>query len=96
MTDENEQLLGTLTSNEINCLPEAKLVGPMNASVFVTFRGASETYRNGMGVDRHDKLFQYHTLPGMHVCVCVCLYVWVMLRVCFYFYSICISVVVLL
>ncbi|XP_063846340.1 fibrocystin-L-like isoform X1 [Scylla paramamosain] len=65
MTDENEELLGTLTSNDLTCLPQAKLIGPMNASVFVTNRGASKTDIYGMKVDRHDKLFQYHTYPGV-------------------------------
>ncbi|XP_045124918.1 fibrocystin-L-like [Portunus trituberculatus] len=64
--DENEELLGTVNSNKLTCRPEAQLVGPMNGSVFVTYRGASVTDQYGKMIDRHDRLFQYHTYAGVN------------------------------
>ncbi|XP_063856178.1 uncharacterized protein LOC135097967 isoform X1 [Scylla paramamosain] len=38
----------------------------MNATVYVTGRGASEVTKTGMYVDSQDRLYQFHTYAGMH------------------------------
>ncbi|XP_063855010.1 fibrocystin-L-like isoform X1 [Scylla paramamosain] len=65
IVDENLELYDTLTREKVTCRSKAKLVGPMNATVYVTGRGASEVTKTGMYVDSQDRLYQFHTYAGM-------------------------------
>ncbi|XP_063882979.1 uncharacterized protein LOC135112449 [Scylla paramamosain] len=47
IVDDNLELCDTLTREKVTCRSKAKLVGPMNVSVCVTGRGASEVTKIG-------------------------------------------------
>lgn len=64
MLDENEQLLGTFTSNQLTCRSLAKYPAPMNASLYVNWRGNIQMDRYKLFVDSQDELYHAHTYPG--------------------------------
>ncbi|XP_063855747.1 uncharacterized protein LOC135104988 isoform X5 [Scylla paramamosain] len=47
IVDDNLELCDTLTREKVTCRSKAKLVGPMNVTVCVTGRGASEVTKIG-------------------------------------------------
>ncbi|XP_063856522.1 uncharacterized protein LOC135098210 [Scylla paramamosain] len=63
IVDDNLELCDTLTREKVTCRSKGKLVGPMNATVCVTGRGASEVTKIGMYVDSQDRLY-----PVPHIC----------------------------
>ncbi|XP_063852317.1 uncharacterized protein LOC135095411 isoform X3 [Scylla paramamosain] len=65
IVDDNLELCDTLTREKVTCRSKAKLVHPMNATVCVTGRGASEVTKIGMYVDSQDRLYQFHTYAVM-------------------------------
>ncbi|KAK8379345.1 hypothetical protein O3P69_019321 [Scylla paramamosain] len=65
IVDDNLELCDTLTREKVTCRSKGKLVGPMNATVCVTGRGASEVTKIGMYVDSQDRLYQFLTYAGV-------------------------------
>ncbi|KAK8374054.1 hypothetical protein O3P69_007820 [Scylla paramamosain] len=61
IVDDNLELCDTLTREKVTCRSKAKLVGPMNVTVCVTGRGASEVTKIGRYVDSQDRLYQFLT-----------------------------------
>ncbi|KAK8374052.1 hypothetical protein O3P69_007818, partial [Scylla paramamosain] len=65
IVDDNLELCDTLTREKVTCRSKAKLVGPMNVTVCVTGRGASEVTKIGRYVDSQDRLYQFLTYAGV-------------------------------
>ncbi|XP_063876989.1 uncharacterized protein LOC135109525 isoform X2 [Scylla paramamosain] len=66
IVDDNLELCDTLTREKVTCRSKAKLVGPMNVTVCVTGRGASEVTKIGRYLDSQDRLYQFLTYAGHH------------------------------
>ncbi|XP_063868912.1 fibrocystin-L-like isoform X2 [Scylla paramamosain] len=69
IVDDNLELCDTLTREKVTCRSKAKLVGPMNVTVCVTGRGASEVTKIGRYLDSQDRLYQFLTYAVVWRCV---------------------------